>query len=460
MRIKRNPALPWLVIALCVFLQACSANMAYSPLVKQSLEVQNLEKALEDVEDIDQGRSLLLYLYEKGLLLHYANRYEESNAAFEKAEAVYDELYTKSASREAGALLTSDTVIKYRGEQFEAALTHYYKILNYLYLEEPEGALVECRKINHRLGVFAASGDSVYVDDPFLQYLTGMVFFDNGDLNNADVSFRKARSAFIELGEWYGVETPPSLACDLVKCSEALGDIEAAERYREEAGDCEKRAIEGGKGALNVFVESGFAPFKIEQNIVLPIYKDDYDGDFDTDEMAVVLVDRYGQPVNSSRKIDYMLRVAIPEMVSGPEPFMDAGVRVANDSLTLRTRAAIVEDVEALAYEAFEARRGKILLKTVTRALVKYLAKQGADSQSEIAGWIVNLFNVATESADTRSWTTLPQTIRMARLALPEGTYTIELRLYGDYQEDDEIYTVDGVEIKSGRATFLNFRIN
>ena len=47
-----------------------------------------------------------------------------------------------------------------------------------------------------------------------------------------------------------------------------------------------------------------------------------------------------------------------------------------------------------------------------------------------------------------------------ARLALPEGTYTIELRLYGDYQEDDEIYTVDGVEIKSGRATFLNFRIN
>ena len=185
----------WLVAAVCVLLQACTANMAYSPLVKESLEQQDLETALAGAEKIDQKFSKLLYLYEKGLLLHYANRYEESNAALEMSEGIYDGLYTKSLSRVVGSLFTSDNVNDYRGEQFEAALIHYYKILNYLYLSQPEGALVECRKLNHQLETFSASGDSVFVNDPFLQYLTGMVFFDQGELNDADVSFRAARIA-------------------------------------------------------------------------------------------------------------------------------------------------------------------------------------------------------------------------------------------------------------------------
>jgi hypothetical protein len=456
----RNLLVSWLIASVCVVLQACTANMAYSPLVKDSLERQDLETALASVEKVDKGTSQLLYLYEKGLLLHYANRYEESNTALEASEGVYDELYTKSLSRELGSLFTSDNAIRYRGEQFEAALIHYFKILNYLYLSQPEGALVECRKLNHRLETFSASGDSVYVNDPFLQYLTGMVFFDQGELNDADVSFRAARAAYKKLGQRYGIETPPSLACDLVRCSEILGDIEAAERYRETAEDCGKYAISDGKGALNIFVDAGFVSYKIEQNIVLPIYKNDYNSKRSNDEFAAVLVDRYGRPVDSSLKLDYMLRVAIPAMVSGPEPFMDTGIRVQGDSLTIRTRAVVVENVEGLAYEAFEARSGKIMLKTVTRALVKYLAKETADDESEIVGWLVNLFNVVTESADIRSWSTLPQTIRLARLALPEGTYDVELMLYGSNQGDDEIYTIKDVEIKAGRATFLNLRIN
>ncbi len=456
----RNLLVPGLIATVCVLIQACTANMAYSPLVKESLERQQLESALEGVEKIDQGRSELLYLYEKGILLHYANRYEESNAALEKAEGIYDELYTKSLSLEAGAFLMSDNVIKYRGEQFEAALSHYYKILNYLYLSDSEGALVECRRLNHRIETFSASGDSVFVNDPFLQYLTGMVFFDNGELNDADVSFRAAHAAYQELSEWYGIEAPPSLACDLVRCSEILGDLEGADRYREAAEDCDKYEIADGKGALNIFVEAGFVAYKVEHNIVLPIYKDDYDKKLDNDGLAVVLVDRYGRPVNSSRKLDYMLRVAIPDMVSAPEPFMDAGIRVQGDSLTLRSRAVVAENVEGFAFEAFDSRIGKIMLKTVTRGLVKYLAKEGADDQSEIAGWLVNLFNVVTESADIRCWSTLPQTIRMARLSLPEGIYDVELKLFGSHQQDDEVYTVEDVEIKSGRATFLNLRIN
>ncbi len=434
--------------------------MGYSPSVKASLDGHDFETALSGVERINKSTSRLLYLYEKGLILHYDNRFEESNAAFEEAERFYDDLYTKSLSREMGALMTSDNLIKYRGERFETALTHYYKILNYNYLSDSDGALVECRKLNHRLRTFSDSGDSVYVDDPFLQYLTGMVYFDAGELSDADVSFRNALSAYGRLGSRYGVETPRSLYCDLADCAELIGDADAAAGYRDSIGGCDRLERQAGSGTLNLFLECGYVSYKVEKNIVLPIYRDDSADGIETDGFAEELTMRYGRPVDSNRKLDYLLRVAMPVMAPSDPPFMDAGIRVVVGDRVHRARAPVAENVDALVFEAFEAKSGMIMLKTISRSLAKYLAKKGAEEESLLAGWIVNLFNVATESADVRSWATLPQTIRMARLVLPEGTYALELTLHGWYREDDETFIIEDVEIISGRSTFLGLRVN
>jgi len=64
-----------------------------------------------------------------------------------------------------------------------------------------------------------------------------------------------------------------------------------------------------------------------------------------------------------------------------------------------------------------------------------------------------------TESADIRSWATLPQTIRMARLVLPEGTYDLEIVLRGAAPEE-ECYVIEKIEITGGRSRFVNFRVN
>jgi hypothetical protein len=116
--------------------------------------------------------------------------------------------------------------------------------------------------------------------------------------------------------------------------------------------------------------------------------------------------------------------------------------------------------VDAFAVEAFEANRGAVMLKTVTRALTKYLAKEALDDEGVLAGLIVNIFNVATESADTRSWATLPRTIRMARLELPPGTYDVDILLGGDSTGGEEAHVARAIEVRPGRATFVNFRIN
>lgn len=449
-----------IVVTACVIHCGCASQMARSPYVKSYVDEQNFSAALEEIEKIDKGTSRLLYLYEKGLVLHYDGRYEESNTALEEAERVYDDLYTRSLSREIGSLLTSDNIIQYRGERFEAALVHYYKILNYLFVSRPDEAVVECRKLNNRLRAFADSGDSVYVNDPFLQYLTGMVYLEGGEIQDADVSLRVALKAYSALQNRYGVEVPGWLHCDLLRCARILGDDEAIERYREAVDSCAVRGHGEDLGTVNIFLECGYVSFKVEENIVLPIYENEVGDDTNVDEFARGLSLRYGQPVEQGLSLDYLLRVALPTMVPSPGPFVYAGIRTRVGGQAYAARAEVVENLDALALRAFESRRGTIMIKAISRALTKYLAKEGADKESTLLGWMVNLFNVATEGADTRCWATLPQTIRMARLVLPEGAYDLEIVLHDQSGSEEESYPIKGVKVRRGRSTFLSYRIN
>ena len=124
-------------------LASCTRHVLHSPYIKNSLADENYAAALERLENINNGSSALLYLYEKGLILHYQGELEESNRTLQAAEDLYFELYTKSLSREVASLVTSDNIIKYRGERYEAAMIYYYTILNYLLLGDPNAALVE-----------------------------------------------------------------------------------------------------------------------------------------------------------------------------------------------------------------------------------------------------------------------------------------------------------------------------
>jgi hypothetical protein len=146
---------------------------------------------------------------EKGIILHYADRYEESNNVFDQAEFLSEDLYTKSISKEAGALLTSDNILSYSGEKYERVLIHYYKAFNYIKLNLPYSALVECRKVTLLLQEYSdqAEGKSTaYSDDAFMQYLAGVLFESQNELNDAFISYRKSEEAFEKYDELFPEE--------------------------------------------------------------------------------------------------------------------------------------------------------------------------------------------------------------------------------------------------------------
>jgi hypothetical protein len=48
----------------------------------------------------------------------------------------------------------------------------------------------------------------------------------------------------------------------------------------------------------------------------------------------------------------------------------------------------------------------------------------------------------------------------MARLVLPAGTYDVDIVLQGESPDEEESYVARAVEVRPGRATFVNLRIN
>jgi hypothetical protein len=182
---------------------------------------------------------------------------------------VFDELYTKSVSREVGAALINENIVKYRGDAFEAVLVNYYKILNYLFLGQTSDALVECRRVNKKLQILHDAGETYFVDDPFMQYLTALVYDEGNDPQSAEVSYRAAYAAYESDST---LLAPPSLDCDAAQNARRVGDAVLAASY---AKDAPCLAETGTRGRVAVFIETGAVARKVESAITLPIFTTD-----------------------------------------------------------------------------------------------------------------------------------------------------------------------------------------
>jgi len=419
------------------------------------------DDALKKLEKTKSDRSRLLYLMERGMLLHYAGRYEESNNTFEEAEILAEDLYTKSISREAGALLTSDNILPYAGEKFERALIHYYRAFNYIYLRLPDDALVECRKVSFLLQRYQDESEgksTAYSDDAFMQYLAGMLFEWQGELNDAFISYRKAEEAYEKYKREYGVSQPSSLKGDLLRTAKALGFSEEYEHYlKKYSGSYDPEGTDKETGELILIHENGFAPSKVAEELVIPILKVDNlgeDAKIDVWDYSGKLRARVGRHYKDV-DVEYILRVSIPNYRSARPRI--AYMKVQADGTQMSSES--VEDVEAIAFRNFDERMPRILLKTIARGVTKYLAfKTAKKKQGEVAGLLVNILGIATESADTRSWLTLPNNFGIVRISLPPGKYNLRLSFYDRNGRKEGSTDLLDVEIRDGEFTFLNYR--
>lgn len=439
-------------------LAGCATHAQQRARVEEALVRGDYEAALEQL-DKKKDPSNVLYLLDRGLLLHYARRFAESNEAFETAEARIEDLYTRSLSKEAAALITSDNVIPYDGAPLERSLIHYYRTLNYLYLDDLEEALVECRKANLLLASLADKTEgkkTAYRDDAFLQYLTALLYQDAGEWDDAWVSLRQAEQAFAGYEERFGVAAPPWIGSDLLTMARWLGYRDEYETYRARYPHAAADSARDGEAELVLFFENGLAPVKKQDEITIPILKGESDEYRDRhDEFGVMLAGRYPRYDYDEAKLDYLLRVAIPRLA--PRPPAVHCVEVSAGGTAVKT--VPVENVAALSDAALGEAMPKILLKTVLRGLTKYFATRGAEKNAgEVAGVLVNILTAATERADTRGWITLPNDIQMARLRVPPGEHEVTLRFCDASGRIVATENAGTIAFENGKRTYLSWR--
>ena len=389
------------------------------------------------------------YQFELGLVAHYANHFAESNKAFDLAGDIAEDRYTKSLTAEAVSLITSDKLRPYVGTQYERLLSHYYRALNYVYQDKLDDALVECRRATNLIDYFKGEDENYdFFGTGFLAYLSGMLFEARGDWNDALISYKQAAEYYQSAVEKTGVEMPNDIGNSIVRLARLLGFEDDLERYQAQYGEPPPRPENTGE--LILFYESGYVPPKVEENLIFPILKID---DVEDEEFVPTLMGREGM-VYEDIELEYLLRIAIPTLHSHRPHFNGITVTVEEAQKT----GVLVEDVENIAIKTFEAQRPIILLRTLVRAVGKYLLTRQADKQHEALGLLTNLAGVLTEQADTRSWQTLPNQIFMVRMSLPAGTHTLQLSFLDANGQVRGSQSVPDIKINPNQIIFWNHR--
>ena len=390
------------------------------------------------------------YQFELGLTAHYANHFAESSKALDIAGDIAEDRYTKSLTMKAGSLITSDKLRPYSATQHERLLSHYYRALNYVYLNQLDGALVECRRATALINYFKGEDEKYdFFGTGFLAHLSGMFFEAAGEWNDALISYKQAAEYYKNASEKTGVKTPDDIGNALVRLTRRLGFTDEFERYREQYG--EPLSHSENTGELILFYESGYVPAKREENLIFPILKKD---DVEDEKFVPTLIGREGM-VFEDVELEYLLRVAIPTIDSQRPRF--AGIEVTVEKQA-PARGVLVEDVENIAIETFNAQRPMILLRTLVRAVGKYLLTRQANKKHEALGLLTNLAGVLTEQADKRSWQTLPNQIFMVRMPLPAGTHTLNLSFLDANGQVRGSQSVPDIKINPNRITFWNHR--
>lgn len=399
---------------------------------------------LEKVKDTYGDRNAVLYWMDKGIILHFAGKYEESNEVLAKAEIKIEELYTKSITGAIGSMLLNDLTLPYEGEDFEKVMVNLFMAMNYIYLNKFEDALVEIRKIDNKLNVYNTNYEkkNLYDADAFGRYLGGILYEVGREPNDAFISYRNAYEVFTAYQSNYGIPIPNPVIKDILRITEALHFNDEHETYFKKYSNLNwaKQDELKNKGEFIIFIMQGFAPKKEEYTLRIAV----------PDEKT-------GVP--------HYVKLAFPKFVPRPTDIGYSRVTILPTNETKDTY--LIENITAIAKQNLEDRIDRIYAKTLIRVAAKTIAteiaRKKASESSRGLGAIVGLASIAyaevSEQADTRSWRLLPAEIYIARIPVEPGIYDLEISFLSNSGYIINKKYIQKAEIKKGEKKFFTVRV-
>nr|WP_211183564.1 adenine DNA methylase [Pseudoalteromonas arctica] len=391
--------------------------------VRQAIKTNNIDQAQQLLPT--NGPSHSNYLLNQLEQARLSNLNNQNEAAKPQYEVVYQQMEIKRQAakiqvsaglEQSNALLTNDSVIGYTPAAYEMSMLHSYQALNYIYQHNLEGALVEVRRANKvQTDALTANQDNIDASvkaaqkhypsmnevinnvkngyqNAFTFYLSGLLYQSNKQYDDAYIDYTKA------------LEINPEntyLQQIVLQLAKQQGFDQDFAEYKKRFAEPPKKIANSGD--VVVLIEQGLVPEKDEFVLRLPIYTSGGDARFYSLAMPVYKDRAYMPTVNK----------------------ISIGSQILPLSPLVRIEALAAKTLE----EQTPARVSRQILRLVAKEKVRAeLARSGGD----VGNILANLYNLASEQADTRSWLTLPNQISVARAQLTAGDHVLTLANHND----------------------------
>lgn len=464
---RKNVTKKFIALLFTIILSAC-AGTSFNDLfsnynqqmqaVKSAQQQGRFQQALSLIpERSESNGSYHLNLLEKARLAFLANNNLVSQQNFTK---VYQKIQQaeQAAKVEVSrgidnvtAIISNDNATRYDIPYYEQSMLHSYQALNYLSQSDLSGALVEIRRANIvQNKALQANQKELYdsqqsmaskginpsdlannypvmnnvigevkngFQNAYTFYLSGILYEAAGQSNDAYIDYKKALEIYpnnitLQKDVW-------RLATQLAMTSDISLFKSRFARSISESNQKDKPNEQSKMGQLVILIEQGIIASKQETSINLPIFTSHNDIRF------------YSLALPS-----YQNRLA---QYSG---------------LSLNYQGQTYQSHEIVRLQSLAAKQLQDSMPTiVTRQIIRLVAKEEIRQQfsrkiGDIGNILASLYNVASEKADTRSWSTLPDSIHILRLTLSPGKHDIDVNINGTQR------TIT-VEINEDRQTLI-----
>lgn len=439
-----------LLLIVIPLLSGCSIS-SFGDLFSNYSQQMNGVKQAQQQGDFQQAINLIparnsndgsysLGLLEKGRLEYLANNNNQSRQDFEQTyQLVQKEQQGAKIELSRGfenvtAVISNDNAIRYDIPLYEQSMLHSYQALNYLSQQDLSGALVEVRRANlvqenalkanaktiensQKNSITQESGmDSLSQQYPSMNeaigkvkngfqnaytfYLSALLYEAADQKNDAYIDYKKALEIYPD--NHYLQQDVWRLANTL----QMTNDISLFKKSLSQT--ITKESDSNNQGQVVIIIENGIVGAKQEVSLSLPIY---------------------------TRHNDMRLySVALPRYQNQLTIYPPL-------TLTYQGKSYQSEEIvrlQSLAAKQLQDQLPIIVTRQITRLIAKEeirqtLVKKGGD----VGNIFANIYNLATEKADTRSWSTLPDSIHILRLNLSTGAHTLNIYIDGISQPID-----------------------
>ena len=351
----------------------------------------------------------LVYLFDYGMAAQIAGKYEESNRALLLADQLSEVKDYHSLSRISGSLLLNEGMVQYKGEDYEKVILNAILALNFLMLNDHDAALVETRKLNQKLYKYKFEAKKDYEQNPFAYYLAAMIW----------ESDRKWDDAYIDYKKTY--ELNPDFAYlkeDLIRLAQLSNREDELKKWRKSFPDIKVKSEWKDKayGEIVFIFQQGWSPQK-------------------RPDPASPRMPRLF-PLHS------LTQQALISLEGGPEE---------------KTRT--IYSLEATALKTLGDQYAALAAKRVAGIAAKAVMADQIRQKNSALGDLAWIGMNLMDRADTRQWSTLPETFQVARLWVKAGNYKVKLAgLTSSGVNSGEAHAPIEVIVKPGQKSFLTWR--